>query len=201
MKLIFVGPQGSGKGTQGKILSKKFGLAHISMGDLLRNAKGERKEKINQFINQGELVPIDLTIELISERIKDKDCENGFIFDGFPRTIEQAKELDKIVKIDKAIEISITDELGVKRLANRWSCKGCGEPYNAITKKPDVEGKCNKCGGELYQREDDKPEAIKKRLEIYHKETEPILKHYDSVKVDGGQEIDDVTKDILKILK
>jgi len=200
MKLIFVGPQGSGKGTQAKKISEELMLVHISTGDLLRDAEGELKEKVEECINQGKLVSDELIVKILKERLSEKDCEKGFILDGFPRNLAQAEELEKITTIDKVIEILISDEESVRRLSGRLNCKDCGALFNSVTDKPQEEGKCDKCGSELYQRDDDEEDAIRERLKIYHSETEPILEKYDSVKIDGEQSIEKVNQDILDVL-
>lgn len=201
MNVVFIGPQASGKGTQAKIVSKKLGLCHISTGDLLRGVKGDLKLKVDSYINHGRLVPDELILEILEKKLLGDDCKNGFILDGFPRTISQAEELDKITSIDKVVEISISDNLAVERLSSRLTCRQCGEIFNSVTNPPKENGKCDKCGGELYSREDDREEAIRARLEIYHKETEPILKKYDSVKVDGSKPIDEVLEEVMKVLE
>lgn len=201
MRLLFVGPQGSGKGTQSKIISEKLGIPHISTGDLVRGARGELKKKVDSYINKGNLVPDKLMLEILKKRFSKKDCKRGFILDGFPRNIKQAKALDKIVDIDEVIEIDISDKESIKRIEGRRMCKKCGRIYNVNTKpKPKKEGICDFDGSELYQRKDDNKEALKKRLEIYHKETKGILEHYNSVRVNGKMSIDRVTKKILKII-
>lgn len=204
MIILFAGAQGSGKGTQAKIIAEKLKIAHISTGDLLRNVKGELKEKTDFYITKGELVPDNLIIRILKERIKEKDCKDGFILDGFPRNLKQAKEFEKIMKIDKILEIYISDETAKKRLMGRWNCKKCGIAYNIVTEpKPKNDKKCDICDIKLYQRTDDiDKEAIKKRLEIYHSETEPILKEYKekAIKINGEQSIEKITEDILKIL-
>ena len=202
MILLFIGPQGSGKGTQARIISKKLNLAHISMGDLLREVKEPLKQKVDFYINKGNLVPNNLTIKIIKQRIKHPDCKKGFILDGFPRNLKQAEIISKFLDINKVIEISISDNESVKRLTGRWNCKKCGISYNLITQpKPKQNHICDVCKSKLYQRKDDKDkEAIQKRLKLYHKETEPILKKYDSIKINGEQSIEKITKDILKEL-
>ena len=201
MNLIFVGPQGSGKGTQAKIISEEFDLCHISTGDLLRNAEGELKDKINQIMSEGKLVSDEIVIELLSEKLAQKECEKGFILDGFPRNLQQAIELDKITKIDKVIEIAISDKEAINRIVNRISCKNCGAVFNLKTNPPKHKMICDKCESQLKKREDDNEESLKKRLQIYHKETEKILQHYDSVKINGEQEIEKVKEDILDVLE
>ncbi len=201
MRLVLIGPQGSGKGTQAKIISKKLKIPHISTGDLLRNLRGELKQKVDRYVNRGELIPDELMIEILKDRISKPDCKKGFLLDGFPRNLRQAKELNKLVEIDKVFEISIPDEEAIRRISGRRNCENCGEIYNINTSpKPKQDGICDKCGGRLYQREDDNEKAVKKRLEIYHKETEPVLKYYNTIKINGKQDIEKVTDDILKEL-
>ncbi len=200
MNLVFIGPQASGKGTQAKIIAKKLGLVHISTGDLLRNIQGEIKQEVDNYLNKGELVPDKLTIKILKERLSKE--KKGFILDGFPRNLSQAKELIKNFKIDKFIEISISDELALKRLSGRLNCSKCGALYNTLTsEKPKKQGICDKCEGELYKRKDDNKETIKKRLETYHRETEPILKKYSSIKIDGSGSIEKVAENILRELE
>ena len=200
-KLIFVGPQGCGKGTQAKIVCEKLGFCHISTGDLLRSVEGELKTEVDSYMSSGKLVTDDLIVRILKERILQDDCENGFILDGFPRNLSQAEELDKIMDIDKVVEIAITDDESVRRISGRRGCKDCGAIYNVNTApKPAEEGKCDKCGGELLQRSDDNEEALRERLKVYHEETEPILERYDSFKIDGERSIDDVSADVLKVL-
>ena len=204
MIILFVGPQGSGKGTQAKIISKKLGFCHVSTGDLLRETTGELKKLADFYIKEGNLVPSKIMIRMLKERIKKQDCEKGIILDGFPRTLEQADDLDEIMRVDKIFEISISNEEAIKRLTGRWNCKKCGIMYNIFTSpKPKQDKICDKCGEELYQRGDDaNKDAIEKRLGIYHNETEPILeRHKDSViKINGEQSIEKITEDILKKL-
>lgn len=200
MRIIFIGPQASGKGTQAQIIAKKLAVPHISTGDLVRSTTGELKTQIEEFINKGNLVPDDLMLTILKERISRQDCANGFILEGYPRNLRQAEELEKITKIDKIIEITISDEEAIRRISNRLSCKNCSAVYNKITNPPKKEDTCDACGSSLSQRADDYPEAIKKRLDIYHNETEPILKAYPSVRINGEQPIEKVTRDILKAL-
>jgi len=201
MKLIFIGPQGSGKGTQAKIISKKLGILHVSTGDLIRNNKGELKKEVDSYINKGNLIPDSLMLKILKGRLNRMDCKKGFILDGYPRNIKQSGELDQITGIDKIIEIKISDEESVRRLSGRRSCKKCGKIYNLETApKPKKNNLCDDCNIKLFQRKDDSPEAIKKRLEIYHEDTEPVLEKYDSVKINGEQNIEKVTKDVLNAL-
>jgi adenylate kinase len=201
MRIILIGPQGSGKGTQAKLLSEKFKIPHISAGDLLRNAKGELKEKLDSFMDKGELVPDELILEILKKRLEEKDCTNGFILDGFPRNLEQAKLLDSITAIDFVIEITLEDKTAIKRISNRLTCKKCGAIYNMQTKPSKLDDKCEKCNGELIVRQDDTPDAIKKRLKIYHEETEPLLKHYQTIRINGELSIEKEFEEILKLLK
>jgi adenylate kinase len=196
-----MGIQGSGKGTQAKVISEILSIPHISTGDLLRNAEGELRKQIDEYILKGQLVPDKLMIEILKERISKPDCKKGFILDCFPRNLNQADELEKQIEIDKYLEIFITDGEAVKRLSGRWNCNNCRIAYNVITApKPEEYGKCNNCKGKLTQREDDKEDAIKKRLEIYHNETEPIIEKYDVIRINGQQKIEKVTHDILEKL-
>jgi len=203
LNLLFVGIQGSGKGTMAKIMSAKFGLCHISTGDLLRNASGELKKEIDEHMNSGKLVPDELMLKVLKEKLDKPECSVGVILDGFPRNLKQAEELDKIMKVDNVINIELSDETAIKRMNGRWNCRKCGIPYNVVTEpKPKVEGVCDVCGLELYQRADDiDDEAINKRLETYKQETMPILKHYNSIKINGEQSIEKEAEDIEKAIK
>lgn len=206
MNLLFIGIQGSGKGTQAKIISKKYSIAHISTGDLLREATGELRTEIDSYILKGKLVPDALITKLLMERIKKDDCKNGFILDGFPRNLSQAKDLSKSgIKIDLVLNIAISDKEALKRMKGRWNCKKCGIGYNIITApKPKKPGVCDICQEKLTQRADDvSEEAIKKRLETFYSETKPILDFYKSntVRINGEQTIENVTKDIEKAIK
>ena len=205
MNFLFVGVQASGKGTQAKIVAEKLNLCHISTGDILRAATGELKELADAYIKKGKLVPSKIIIRILKERIKRPDCKNGIILDGFPRNLEQAEHLEEIMQIDNVFEIRITDETAKKRLMGRWNCKKCNISYNTITcPKPKKDHICDVCGSGLYQREDDKDEeTIKKRLEIYHQDTEPILKKYKEklISINGKQSIEKITNDILESLK
>jgi len=197
MNLIFVGPQGSGKGTQAKIIADKLGLCHISTGDLLRNATGDFRKEIDSYVTKGALVPDELIIDLLEEKFHSKECKRGYILDGFPRNLKQAEYLDKITQIHHVVEINISDSEAIKRLGGRLNCKNCGAVFNVTSNPPKKKGSCDSCGGELYTRDDDKEEAIKKRLQIYHADTKPILKRYSTIKINGEQGITKVTSDIL----
>ncbi len=201
---IFVGVQGSGKGTQAKTISKELGMCHISTGDLFRELTGELKTEVDSYMNAGKLIPNELVIEILEERIEKDDCKKGIILDGFPRNLEQANALDKKLKVDKVVEIQISDKESLKRLSGRFTCENCKEGYNIYTApKPKQNGICDKCGGKLVQRADDNPEAIKKRIEDYHNQTEPILNHYKDkvIKIDGEQTIEAINKELLEKLK
>ncbi|RKX81869.1 MAG: adenylate kinase [Spirochaetes bacterium] len=183
MNLIFLGPPGAGKGTQAKITSEKYGIPQISTGDIFRKAVADQTELGKQakaIMEKGELVPDNLTIELVKERLAKDDVKAGFILDGFPRTIEQAKALDNFAEIDAAINFEIDKEEIVRRLTGRRICSNCGAIYHITDFPPKVPGICDKCGGKLYQRDDDKPEAIEKRLAVYTKQTEPLITFYSS---------------------
>jgi adenylate kinase len=202
MKLIFVGPQGCGKGTQAEIISKKLNIAHISTGDLLRNLKSQLKKEAYEYMNSGQLVPNEFIIKILKRRISKKDCKSGFILDGFPRDLKQAKILEKITKIDQVINISITDNESVKRISSRLSCPNCKSIFNKITNPPKSGILCDNCQTKLITREDDTKKAIMKRLKIYHKKTSKIIKFYKEklIEIDGNQKIDKITKDILSSL-
>lgn len=200
MRLVLIGPQGCGKGTQAKLLSRKLGIPHISTGELLRSATGELRKDIDSYIVQGNLYPDEKMLVVLKKRINEKDCAKGFILDGFPRNLKQAAMLDKITKIDEFIELFITDDQSVKRLGGRIVCEKCGVGYNLHSMPPRLKGKCDICGGKLVRRADDTEDAIRKRLEIYHRETEPVLKKYKRLRVDGSKEIDEVQKEIMENL-
>lgn len=200
---VFIGVQGSGKGTQAKLLAQKKGLCHISTGDLFRGCQGKLKEKLDSYMNAGKLIPDELVLEILKARIAKSDCDSGIILDGFPRNLEQAKALEKILKVTKVIEIKLSDIEALKRLSGRRICEKCKEGYNIYTApKPKVAGICDKCGGKLIQRTDDNEEAIKKRINDYHNETEPLLEHYKETlfSVNGKQSIEDLFEELLKIL-
>ena len=203
MNILFVGPQGSGKGTQAQVIALQLHLAHISTGDLLRSATGDLKKEIDLVINSGKLVSDDLILKILKARLLESDAQKGFILDGFPRNLAQALALDKITKIDKVLEISISDDESVSRLSGRLTCSKCSAIFNTKTNPPKKSMVCDSCGSPLKIRADDTEAAIRKRLEIYHKETEQILSHYPNsiIKINGNQPIAKVTSDILKVLK
>lgn len=181
MKLVLLGPPGSGKGTYSSRIAKEFEIPHISTGDLLREEvkKGtELGERAKEYMNRGELVPNEIVLEILKQRLQQPDCERGFILDGFPRNLEQAKILGTIATIDLVIYLDVPDEIIIERLSNRRICRECGAIYNLKSMPPKVPGKCDVCGSELYQRDDDKPETIKNRLEVYREQTKPLIDHY-----------------------
>ena len=178
MKLIFLGAPGAGKGTQAEIIAGKLNIPTISTGNIIREALANGTEmglKAKSFIEAGKLVPDDVVIGIIKERLADEDCNNGFILDGFPRTIPQAEALDNMgIIIDKVVDIDVPDENIVNRMSGRRVCKACGSSYHIENKKPKVEGVCDACGGELQIRKDDAPETVLDRLNVYHEQTEPL---------------------------
>lgn len=208
MNLVLMGPPGAGKGTQGEILSKRLGIDTISTGVMLRTAIKEQTEvgKLAEgYINEGKLVPDDVIVAIVKERLAKPDCEKGFILDGFPRTTAQAEALTASgVKIDKVLSLEVADEAIVERLSSRRECSKCGAPYSVLYNKPAVEGKCDKCGGELIQRADDNPDTIKNRLNVYHEQTEPIKDYYAKagllVTALGADKVEDTTKNVLTAL-
>lgn len=181
MNLIFLGAPGAGKGTHAEILSKDLKIPQISTGNIIREALKSGTEmglKAKAYIEAGDLVPDEVVIGIIRERLEKDDCKNGFILDGFPRTIPQAEALDKMVRIDRVIDIEVSEQLILQRLSGRRVCGSCGASYNVNTRKPKVEGICDTCGGTLVQRKDDQPETVKARLKVYHEQTEPLVGFY-----------------------
>jgi len=213
MYIVILGAPGAGKGTQANIICQEMSLPHIASGDLFRQAL-EKKTKLGllakSYMEKGQLGPDEIAINMILERISLPDCASGSLFDGFPRTLEQAKALDKALagqgkSIDKAIYIEVPDEELMKRLSGRWICRSCQTPYHLIASPPKVQGKCDKCGGELYQRPDDKAEIVRERLKVFHDQTIPMLDYYSKqnklIKVNGNLGIQEVAKEILSMIK
>ena len=213
MYIILLGAPGAGKGTQADRLSSELNLPHIASGDLFREALKKETELgllAKSYMERGELVPDEVTIKMILQRIEMPDCVSGCLFDGFPRTLAQAEALDKGLadkgkNIDKVLYIKVSNEELLKRLGGRWLCQNCQTPYHLITAPPKVPGKCDKCGGELYQREDDKEETVKERLRVFFAQTIPIVDYYRGqsklIEVNGNQGIQEVAKEIMLSLR
>ena len=209
MKLILLGAPGAGKGTQAEVICEKFNIPAISTGNILREAIKNGTEmgiKAKSYIDNGNLVPDEVVIGIINDRLAADDCKNGFILDGFPRTIPQAEALDKMnIGIDCALSIEVADEKIMQRLSGRRVCLTCGATYHVDYKKPAKEGICNNCGAELVQRNDDKPETIADRLAVYHNQTEPLNEYYKKagklITVEGQEEVKDTTALVLAALE
>ncbi len=209
MKLILLGAPGAGKGTQAAVISERLNIPQISTGNIIRAALKSGTEmglKAKSFIDAGKLVPDDVVIGIIKERLSEDDCENGFILDGFPRTIPQAEALDEMgIAIDKVIDIEVDDSVIVNRLSGRRVCEKCGRPYHTESLRPKVDGICDDCTGALIQRKDDHPDTVKARLEIYHTETEPLKGYYEKqgklTVVEGQSTVDDTTVLVMKALE
>lgn len=181
MKLIFLGAPGAGKGTIAKMVMEKYNIPQISTGDIFRdNVKNETElgKKAKEYIDKGGLVPDEITVGMVKERLIKDDCKNGYILDGFPRTIPQAEALENIDKIDKVIDFQARDDVIIQRLSGRRTCRKCGAIFHVVNIPPKVEGVCDKCGGELVQRSDETEDVIKNRLEVYRKQTEPLIDYY-----------------------
>ncbi len=212
MKIIMLGAPGAGKGTQAKRISGKYGIPHISTGDIFRaNIKNQTNlgVKAKEFMDQGLLVPDELVVDLVADRIKEDDCAGGFVLDGFPRTIPQAEALDKALEamgtaIDFAIDVDVPDEAIVRRMSGRRACLECGGTYHIKYIPTKVEGICDACGNELVLRDDDQPETVLKRLGVYHEQTQPLIDYFKKndilVSVDGQQDIEVIFEAIVKIV-
>ena len=212
MKIIMLGAPGAGKGTQAQMIADKFNIPHISTGDIFRaNIKNgtELGKKAKEFMDKGLLVPDELTVQLLLDRVANDDCKNGYVLDGFPRTIPQADVLDAELtklgdKVDFAVNVDVPDENIVRRMSGRRACLKCGATYHIEHIPPKKEGICDKCGSELVQREDDKPETVQNRLSVYHEQTQPLIDYYDKKNilktVDGTKDMQEVFNEIVKIL-
>lgn len=212
MKIIMLGAPGAGKGTQAKQIADQYGIPHISTGDIFRaNIKNgtELGQKAKQYMDQGLLVPDELTCDLVMDRIQQEDCKNGFVLDGFPRTIPQAEALTEALNrinetMDYAIDVDVPDESIVSRMSGRRACLNCGATYHIVSIPTKVEGICDRCGSEVVLRDDDKPETVQKRLSVYHEQTQPLIDYYKNegvlAEVDGTLDMEDVFQAIVKIL-
>lgn len=212
MKIIMLGAPGAGKGTQAKKIAEKYSIPHISTGDIFRaNIKNgtELGKKAKTYMDQGFLVPDELVVDLVVDRLKQDDCANGCVLDGFPRTIPQAEALDEALTaenqaVDFVINVEVPDENIVNRMSGRRACVNCGATYHIVHAPTKIENICDTCHGELILRDDDKPETVKKRLDVYHEQTQPLIDYYSKknilVEVDGTVDIDDVFAAIVKVL-
>ena len=201
MRILLIGPQGSGKGTQAKLVSERFKIPNISTGDIFREALAKKTElglKAESYMKKGVLIPDDIVTSMVKERVRQKDCREGFVLDGYPRNINQAKALDKITNLDKVFVLKLGNDLAIKRLSLRRQCRKCKTIYGLPPSKK--KGICDTCSGKLFQRGDDKPAAIKRRLGIYHKETEPLVDYYKKKGIvqvlNGNQPIEKIAAEI-----
>lgn len=213
MKIIMLGAPGAGKGTQAKLIAEKYGIPHISTGDIFRaNIKEgtDLGKEAKGYMDKGQLVPDDLTVRILLDRVSKDDCSKGYVLDGFPRTIPQAEVLDTEVarlgeSIDFAIDVDVPDENIIRRMSGRRACLKCGATYHIEHIPPKKEGICDTCGSELVLRDDDKPETVKKRLEVYHTQTQPLIDYYSKQNilrtVDGTRDMQEVFADIVKLLE
>ncbi|MBP5624098.1 MAG: adenylate kinase [Lachnospiraceae bacterium] len=212
MKIIMLGAPGAGKGTQAEMICEKYGLPHVSTGDIFRaNIKNgtELGKEAKQYMDKGQLVPDELTVKILLDRVAQDDCKNGYVLDGFPRTIPQAEVLEEALnklgdKIDYAINVEVPDENIINRMSGRRACVNCGATYHVVYAPTKVEGICDKCGEKLILRDDDKPETVKSRLDVYHKQTQPLIEFYSKKnilkEVDGTVSMNDVFNNIVAIL-
>lgn len=210
--IIFLGAPGAGKGTQAAIVAQELNVVHIASGDLFRQALEQGTElgmQAKSYMEKGILGPDELTIQMVLERISAPDCERGVIFDGFPRNLQQAEALDKALAqqakaVDKVVYIKVSEEELLKRLSGRWICRNCQAPYHTTNSPPKVWGRCDKCGGELYQRPDDTVQTVKKRLQVYFAQTAPLIDYYAQsgklLEVDGEGSVDEVRRRIVVTL-
>ena len=209
MNLILLGAPGAGKGTQAEILCQRLHIPTISTGNMIREALKSGTEmglKAKAFIEAGQLVPDEVVIGIVRDRLQEDDCRNGFILDGFPRTIPQAEALDRMgITIDRVVDINVPDEVITQRVSGRRVCPGCGNSYHIETKKPQTDGVCDRCGTTLVQRKDDEPQTVQERLHVYHEQTEPLRDYYAAtgklLVVDGQQGIQEIAEQTLALLK
>ena len=209
MKLILLGAPGAGKGTQAEILCDRLNIPTISTGNMIREAMKSGTEmglKAKEYAENGKLVPDEVVIGIVDERLRMEDCQNGFILDGFPRTIPQAEALDRMgIIIDRVVDINVPDEVITRRVSGRRACLDCGSTYHIETKKPQVDGVCDRCSSTLVQRKDDLPETVLERLHVYHAQTEPLRDYYAAagklLVVDGQQGIQEIAEQTLELLK
>ena len=209
MNLILLGAPGAGKGTQAEILCERLNIPTISTGNMIREAMKSGTEmglKAKEYAENGKLVPDEVVIGIVDDRLRMDDCQNGFILDGFPRTIPQAEALDRMgIIIDRVVDINVPDEVITRRVSGRRACLDCGSTYHIDTKKPNVEGICDRCGSTLVQRKDDLPETVLERLHVYHAQTEPLRDYYAAagklLVVDGQQGIQEIAEQTLELLK
>ena len=211
-RVVLLGPPGAGKGTQAKLLQEKFSACQISTGDILRKAVAERTPlgtAAAQYIDRGALVPDDVIVGLVAERLKEKDCEKGFILDGFPRTIPQAESLDTMLRdmrlsLNRALSVQVPRSVIIERLAGRRSCKNCGALAHMVFSPPKREGVCDRCGGELYQRQDDREETVAHRLKVYEQQTAPLVDYYRGRnllrEIDGVGAVDEIRARVMEAL-
>lgn len=212
MRLVILGPPGSGKGVQSKKINERFGIAQVSTGDILRQAVKEGAElgkKARTFMEKGLLVPDEIMVQLVMSRLSQEDCDRGFILDGFPRTIVQAEMLNALLQkknmaLDAVLDLKVSDESVVRRISNRRLCSHCGADYNLLTKPPQEPGRCDRCGADLYQRDDDREETILHRLQVYHRQTAPLEDFYHTkgnlVSFDAEKGVEEVSSAILLAL-
>jgi len=211
--IILLGAPGAGKGTQAVMLAEKLGAVQVASGDLFRQALAQETElgkKAKEYMDKGQLVPNEITIQMVLDRLAKPDCAKGALLDGFPRNIGQAEALDKALEeqskaIDKVVYIKVSEDELLKRLSGRWICRSCQAPYHEVDSPPNVAGKCDRCGGELYQRDDDNVETVKKRLEVYFAETSPLIDYYRKagklLEIDGEGSTDEVNRRIVAALE